>query len=89
VAHVQAHIVWLNQQIAQIEKDIDDHIDRHPGLKHDAELIETIPGLGRTTAAKILGHVGDVRRFENAKALAAYIGVTPRQRQSGSTIRGR
>jgi len=89
IDHVQAHIVWLNQQIAQIEKDIDDHIDRHPDLKHDAELIETIPGLGRTTAAKILGHVGNVRRFESAKALAAFIGVTPRQRQSGSSVRGR
>lgn len=89
IAHVQAHIAWLNQQIEQIENDIDDHIDRHPNLKNDAELIETIPGLGRTTAAKILGHVGDVRRFENAKALAAYIGVTPRQRQSGSSVRGR
>ena len=89
IHHVQAHITWLNEQISQIENDIDDHIDRHPGLKHDAELIESIPGLGRTTAAKILGHVGDVRRFESAKALAAFIGVTPRQRQSGSSIRGR
>lgn len=89
IPHVQAHIEWLNAQIAQIEQDIDDHIDRHPGLKQDAELIESIPGLGRTTAAKVLGHVGDVRRFENAKALAAYIGVTPRQRQSGTSVRGR
>jgi transposase len=89
ISHVQAHIAWLNEQIARIEKDIDDHIDRHPDLKHDAELIESIPGLGRTTAAKILGHVGDIRRFESAKALAAFIGVTPRQRQSGSSVRGR
>jgi transposase len=89
VPHVQAHIAWLDKQIAQIEKDIDDHIDRHPDLQHDAKLIESIPGLGRTTAAKILGHVGNVRRFESAKALAAYIGVTPRQRQSGSSVRGR
>ena len=89
IAHVQAHIKWLDDQIAQIERDIDDHIDRHPGLRKDAELIESIPGLGRATAAKVLAHVGDVRRFANAKALAAFIGVTPRQRQSGSSVRGR
>jgi len=89
IPHVQAHIKWLDAQIAQIARDIDDHIDRHPGLKQDAELIESIPGLGRTTAVKVLGHVGDVRRFGNAKALAAFIGVTPRQRQSGTSIRGR
>jgi transposase len=89
VSHVRTHIAWLDQQIAQIEKDIDDHIERHPGLKHDAQLIESIPGLGRATSAKILGHIGDIRRFDSAKALAAYVGVTPRQRQSGSSIRGR
>ncbi|WP_374585505.1 IS110 family transposase [Pseudoduganella sp.] len=89
ISHVRDHIKWLDAQIAQIESDIDDHIDRHPGLKRDAELIESIPGLGRTTAAKILGHIGDVRRFESAKAFAAFIGVTPRQRQSGSSVHGR
>lgn len=89
ISHVRDHITWLDAQIAQIESDIDDHIDRHPDLKRDAELIESIPGLGRTTAAKVLGHIGDVRRFESAKAFAAFIGVTPRQRQSGSSVRGR
>lgn len=89
MTHVRAHIKWLDDQIIQIERDIDDHIDRHPGLRHDAELIESIPGLGRATAAKVLAHIGDVRRFASAKALAAFIGVTPRQRQSGSSVRGR
>jgi transposase len=88
VNHVREHIDWLDKQIARLEKDIDNHIDRHPDLKRDAELLTSIPGLGRTTAAKVLGTVGDLRRFTSAKALAAFIGVTPRQRQSG-TIRGR
>lgn len=87
--HVRVHVAWLDEQIARIDKDIDDHIDRHPRLKSDADLIETIPGVGRSTAAKVLGYVGDVRRFTSAKALAAFIGVTPRQRLSGSSIRGR
>jgi transposase len=90
LAHaVRAHIDWLDGQIAQLERDIDDHIDRHPELKDDAELIASIPGIGPTTVAKVLAYVGDVRRFANAKALAAFIGVTPRQRQSGSSVKGR
>lgn len=88
VAHIEEHIDWLDAQIKRLEHDIDDHIDRHPNLKHDAELLTSIPGLGRTTAAKVLGTVGDLRRFTSAKALAAFIGVTPRQRQSGM-MRGR
>lgn len=30
-----------------------------------------------------------MRRFKNAKALAAFIGVTPRLKESGSSVRGR
>ena len=33
--------------------------------------------------------MGDTRRFKNAKALAAFIGVTPRLKLSGSSVRGR
>ncbi len=88
-AHVNQHITWLDAEIKQLEKDIDDHIDRHPGLKRDAELISSIPGIGITTVAKILGHIGDVRRFESAKAFAAFIGVTPQQRTSGTSVKGR
>ncbi len=38
---------------------------------------------------KILAYLGDVRRFDNAKALAAFLGVTPRQKQSGTSVKGR
>ena len=88
-AHVNEHIIWLNAEIAKLQHDIDDHIDGHPSLKKDAELIESIPGIGATTVAKVLGHIGDLRRFASAKAFAAYLGVTPRQRSSGTSVRGR
>lgn len=45
--------------------------------------------MGGTTAAKLLAYLGDVRRFRNARALAAFIGVTPRIKQSGSSVHGR
>ena len=86
---VSEHLAWLDKKIAALETDIDDHIDRHPELKQDAELIESIPGIARTTAAKVLAYLGDVRRFHSAKALAAYVGVCPRERVSGSSVRGR
>ena len=69
--------------------DIDDHIDGNPELKQDTDLIESIPGIGRRASSQFLAYIGDARRFSNAKALAAFIGVTPRQKQSGSSINGR
>ena len=87
--HVKEHISWLDGEIKKLEKEIDDHIDRHPDLKRDAELITSIPGIGRSTVARVLGHLGDIRRFKSSKAFAAFLGVTPRQATSGSSVRGR
>jgi len=86
---IQSHIQWLQASIKQLERQIDDHIDGHPGLREDAVLITSIPGIGNITAAKVMAYLGDVRRFKNAKALAAFIGVTPRLKLSGASVRGR
>lgn len=88
-ASIQSHMQWLQINIKELERQIDDHIDKHPGLRDDVKLITSIPGLGNTTAAKVLAYLGDMRRFKNGKALAAFIGVTPRLKLSGSSVRGR
>jgi transposase len=88
-AEAKQMIAHFDEAIKRLGKDIDDHIDRHPDLKRDVDLMTSIPGLGRVTAAKVISRVGDIRRFTDAKKLAAYLGVTPKQRQSGSSVRGR
>ena len=89
-ASITEHLAWLEARIAELEKDIDDHIDGNKEtLGKDAALLASIPGIGRTTAAKVLGLLGDLRRFDSGKALAAFIGVTPRRHESGDSVRGR
>lgn len=88
-AHAQTLIAWLDKEIKRLEQTIDDHIDGHPQLKRDAELMTSITGIGTTTAARLLGQFGDIRRFTNAKAFAAFLGVTPMQRSSGTSLKGR
>ncbi len=89
IKSINEHLAWLDARIAELEREIDDHIDSNPTLKRDADLMTTVPGIGTTTVAKVLAYVGDLRRFSSAKALSAFIGVAPRQRQSGTSIRGR
>ncbi|MDA3921369.1 MAG: IS110 family transposase [Salinisphaera sp.] len=86
---VEEHTAWLDQQIDRVQTDIGDHINRNPELKHDAGLTQHIPGIGSWASAQFLAYIGDVQRFKSAKALAAFIGVTPKQKQSGSSIKGR
>ncbi|TAK11275.1 MAG: IS110 family transposase [Anaerolineae bacterium] len=85
VKDVREHIGFLEQQMEDIRREIDDHIDRHPGLKHQRELLASIPGVGKLTAAKLLSEVPNLATFENAKQLAAYAGLNPGQRQSGNS----
>ena len=89
VISVQQHLAWLAREIAELQRKINDHVDRHPDLKQDSELLHSIPGRGETTVAKILAYAGNIRRFTSAKALAAFAGLTPRQRISGSSVKGR
>jgi len=50
---VDEHIEWLNNQIKKVQSEIDDHIDGNPELRLDAELIESIPGIGRRAGGKL------------------------------------
>jgi transposase len=86
---LRKHITFLDQQIQEVEELIRQHIDQHPDLKHQKDLLTSIPGIGDTTASALLAEMGDMRSFEAARQLAAFAGVTPRQRQSGSSVRGR
>lgn len=83
------HIDYLNREIQETKQLINQHIDNHPDLKNRKRLLESIPGIGEATISVILAEFGNITQFKNAKALAAFIGVAPRIRQSGSSIRTR
>jgi transposase len=81
------HLAYLDTEIAKTEKMIRSHIDHHPGLKGQRDLLVSIPGVGETTAAKLLSEVMDVKLYESARQLAAFAGLAPRLHESGSSIR--
>lgn len=87
LAAIEAHITFLDQQIIKLEQQINDHIDQNPDLKKDRELLLSIPGIGETTAAVFLAEIPDVSLFAQANELAAFVGLTPGQRQSGTSLK--
>ena len=84
---LQAQIALLEAQMAQVKQAMNDHIDQHPDLKHDRDLIATIPGIGELTANKLLAELGTIRDFENVRQLVAFAGLNPRHYESGSSVR--
>lgn len=75
-------IQQLEEEKAALESDIDDHIDRHPQLKKDKGLLESIPGVGNVVARLMLS-VLHSRSFKNAGQVAAYAGLVPKISESG------
>lgn len=86
---VEEHIAYLDQQIKQTEALIRTHINNHPRLKQQSALLDSIPGIGDTTAATVLAEITDITHYESARQVAAFAGLVPRERQSGSSVRGR
>jgi len=85
----QSVIAALDEQIAAVEREIRQHFDDHPDLKRKRDLLTSIPGIGETTAGSLLAEIPHIDRFESAKAVAAYAGLSPRDRRSGTSIHGR
>ncbi|GAA0248483.1 IS110 family transposase [Rhodanobacter caeni] len=84
---VETSLKTLRQQIKALERRIDKHIDQDPGLRHDATLIASIPGIAKTTSASLLAALGDLRRFDAPGKLVAFAGLNPALRESG-TLKG-
>lgn len=82
------HIVMLEQELADLERQIRDHIRQDPTLRGQRDLLLTIPGLGETTIARLLAECRAITDFESARAYAAFAGLVPRESRSG-TLCGR
>ncbi len=86
---IQLHIDYLQQDVERIKQQIQDHFDQYPELKQRRELLVSIPGIGEQTAATLLAEIVHWRVFDSPRQLAAYAGLTPRERSSGSSVRGK
>jgi transposase len=86
---VEELLAHLAEQIKKTEALIRDHIGSHPGLRRQRELLDSIPGIGETTAAVLLAEVPGILQYKSARQVAAFAGLVPKERQSGSSVRGR
>jgi transposase len=86
---VEEHLAYLNEQIKRTEELIRNHINSNPTLRRQSQLLDSIPGIAETTAALLLSEITDITQYRSARQVAAYAGLVPRERQSGSSVRGR
>lgn len=80
---LEDHIAYLDEQIRQIEQIIKTQIAQDDDLHRKKQLLLSIPGIGEKTAHTLMGELLYLDSYQNAKQVAAYAGLNPRQRQSG------
>jgi len=85
---VERVLATLDEELRRLEREIDDHIDRHPDLREKRQLLQTIPAVGPCLSANMLAWL-PVERFSDARQAVAFVGLSPRARESGSSIRGK
>jgi transposase len=79
-------VASLLEQIRSIEKGIAELCRKEPALGRDMALASSIQGVGMITAATVLGAAGDLRRFARRGELCAFLGMSPREFQSGTSV---
>jgi transposase len=74
------HIEFLDSEIAAVER----HIAAQALDSAEIRRLMTVPGVNVICAATFMAAVGEIRRFQNPRALTGYLGLDPRVYQSGS-----
>lgn len=86
---IEDHIAWLDAEIKALAQKIKQHVKDDPDLNGKQELLDSIPGLGERTIPILLSYYGDDERFGNARQAVAFAGLDPRQRESGTSVKGK
>ena len=86
---IKEHIVYLDQEIEKIRKQITDLIKQNPHLQQRKDLLDSIPGLGKATVPHLLAELDNLDKFTHVREMVAFIGLAPKETLSGSSIKGK
>jgi transposase len=79
---------YIEKQIGKIGKVVAKMSHQKPWTESMTYLMQ-LPGFGVITGMTVLAAIGDIQRFDSARHLASYSGLTPGLEQSGTKNRGK
>jgi transposase len=71
-----------DREVAMLERNIHQRLRGDTGYR----AIQAINGIGPTMAAILVAEIGDVTRFRSAAALCSWAGLTPKHKESDTTV---
>jgi transposase len=80
--NIEAHLKWLEEQIAELDRQIGQLIQEDPGFKAKDEILQSVPGVGPATSAIMIASLPELGCTDRKK-ISALVGVAPMNRDSG------
>ena len=77
-----AHVAWLQAELAEVDKDLDEAIRASDLWREQEELLTSVPGVGPTVARTLLADLPELGQLDR-RTLAALVGIAPINRDSG------
>lgn len=77
-------IDFLSKQVELCRREIQDLINQSKNLKRQQEILESIVGIGKTTAQILLSVMIDLDKFPTYRHLVSWLGLSPIIRDSGN-----
>lgn len=78
----ERHIRWLDREIGRLEKEYERALESSREMKEEAELYQSVPGVGKLTAATLVAELPELGQGDG-KALTSLVGLAPWTRDSG------
>jgi transposase len=79
---VEAHIAWLKDRIAQLDKKIEQLSQQPSQWREDKALLTSVKGIGPVVSTTLLADLPELGQL-NSKQIAALVGLAPFNRDSG------
>jgi len=75
------------RQLEEPLRKVEQKLDALGKADQRVELLQTIPGVGPRLAEALVALIDDPRRFKKGKEVGAYLGMVPKQLDSGESVR--
>lgn len=79
---ISDHIVWLQEERGDLDKEIDKFINQTPIFRQKQEILQSTPGIGVVTSAILIADLPELGQLSRQK-VAALVGVAPFNNDSG------
>ena len=84
---IEAHIVWLKQELSDIDEELRQTLRSSPVWREKDDILRSVPGVGEQLSLALLAQLPELGTL-NRRQIAALVGVAPFNRDSG-TVRGK